>query len=68
MYELTPKELKIIQTYADCNMSKSAAGRALSCDRSRLYYHFVKIEDKTGLNPDNFYDLVELLDYGRGTP
>lgn len=62
MPELTPWERKIITVYADNNMRKSAAARELRFDRSILYYHFLKIEDKTGLNPDNFHDLVKLLE------
>ena len=68
MYELTPKEQKVIQVFADCDMHKSAAGRVLGVDRRGLYYCFERIEAKTGLNPNNFCDLVELLGYRRDTP
>ena len=62
--KLTAKECEILLAFAENNMNRSEGARSLFMSPSGFYHHFDKIEDKTGLNPRNFYDLVKLLGIG----
>lgn len=54
-------QIKIIKAFADCGMNVSKAARRLKYHRNSIMYHFERIEDATGFNPRNFYDLVKLM-------
>lgn len=54
-------KLKIINTLADCNMNVQKTANKMNYHRNTIVYHLQKIENKTGLNPMNFYDLAKLL-------
>lgn len=43
------------------NMNVSQTAVALYMHRNTLVYHIQKVKRKTGLDPLNFYDLVELV-------
>ena len=47
-------------------MNMEATGRALYMTSGNVYYHLRRVEEKTGLNPTCFYDLVELVDMVKG--
>ena len=55
----TDKEILI--AFAECNMNVSETARVMTYHRNNVDYHLQKIEEKTGLNPKCFYDLVKLL-------
>lgn len=58
---LTEQEREELERYAANDMSMSAAARELHYTKGGLYYHFKRIQTKTGLDPLKFYDLVALL-------
>lgn len=57
---MTENELKIINTLTDCNMNVQKTANKMNYHRNTIVYHLQKIESETGLNPMNFYDLVNL--------
>lgn len=61
---MTDKEKEIIKTLADCNMNVHKTARVMNYHRNTIIYHLLKIKNKTGLEPLNFYDLVKLLNIG----
>lgn len=65
--QLTIQENQIIRGLADHDMKVSTAARAATYHSNTLHYHFMRIEQKTGLNPKKFYDLVKLLGEDVGT-
>lgn len=58
---MTELQIKIIKAFADNGMNVSKAARYLGYHRNSIMYHFERIEDATGFNPRNFYDLVKLM-------
>ena len=58
---MTPFDIELIRTYAECDMSLSETGKRLYIHKNTVVYHFEKIEKKTGLNPRTFSGLTELL-------
>ena len=58
---MTELQIKIIKAYANNGMNVSRTARYLRYHRNSVVYHFERIEDATGLNPRDFYDLVKLL-------
>ena len=61
MSTLTDKEKEILLAFAEHDMNCSEAAMSLYMARNGFYYHFKSIEEKTGLNPRKFYDLIKLL-------
>ena len=59
--KLTDMDLKILIAFADNDMNLSKTGRQIYMHRNSIDYHLQRIEEKTGLNPLKFYDLVKLL-------
>ena len=53
-------QAKIIVAYARNGMRVTKTAAALYYDRRVIYLNFKKIRENTGLNPRNFFDLVEL--------
>ena len=58
---LIDDDLKIILAYADANMNATQAAKLVFYCRETLYDHLATIYLVTGLNPRNFYDLIELI-------
>ena len=58
--ELTEKEIEIIDSMCKCNLNKTKVSEDLYTCRTNVIYHLEKIKEKTGLDPNSFYDLVEL--------
>jgi DNA-binding PucR family transcriptional regulator len=58
---MTELQIEIIKAYAKNGMNVSRTARYLRYHRNSIMYHFERIEDATGLNPRDFYDLVKLL-------
>ena len=54
-------QAKIILLYAKENMNLSEVARQAHYHRNTLEFHLGRICDITGLDPKNFYDLVELV-------
>ncbi len=55
------RDAKIVIALADNNMNVSKVSRVVFMHRNSLAYHIGKIKRTTGLDPLNFYDLVELV-------
>ncbi|MBO5715055.1 MAG: helix-turn-helix domain-containing protein [Clostridia bacterium] len=60
--EISKAEVEIIFTLAECGLNPSRAARKLNIHRNTVIYHIGEIEDFTGLNPLDFYDLQKLLE------
>ncbi len=58
---LTDVEIEMLVSFADNNMNLSETARQQFRHRNGIRYHLDKITERTGLNPFNFYDLVQLL-------
>jgi len=58
---LTPHSREIILAFADSNMNLAAVARQVFMSRGGVRYHFDKIKERTGLDPGDFYDLIELV-------
>jgi carbohydrate diacid regulator len=58
---MTPFEIEMIRTYAECDMSLSATAKRMYVHHNTVIYQFEKIKKKTGLNPRTFSGLTELL-------
>lgn len=51
---------EIILKMCDCSMNTSEVAREMHYSRINIYNHLIKIKELTGLDPKNFYDLLEL--------
>lgn len=58
-------EAKIIMLLAENNLDVSPVSRILYMHRNSIMYHIRMIRKKTGKNPQNFYDMCELLPEAR---
>ena len=63
MYDLSEKEVAVLDAYARCGMRISRAAKELFYSNGSIIYYFKKVKKKTGLDPRNFYELAELLNY-----
>ena len=63
---LDAKKKEIILTLAECNMNVTEVSRRKYFHRNTVEYHCKQIRKKTGLNPQNFYDLVKLVEMAQG--
>ena len=61
MSRLTANQIEIIEMFAKCNMNVSETARKLYKHRNTVVHQLNRIRESTGLNPENFYDLVELV-------
>lgn len=52
------RELKV---FAECGMNVSKAAKKLIFHRNTVVYHFEVVKKKTGKDPYNFFDLLDLL-------
>lgn len=59
---LTEKEKEVILGFANGNMNIGECARLMYVHRNTVYYYFGKIKEKAGLDPQNFYDLCELVE------
>ncbi len=62
MSRLTRTDIEILRGYAECDMNMQATGKQLHYGYATVHYHLKSIEQKTGLNPRRFFDLVKLLE------
>lgn len=58
---MTERDIEIIKAYAAHNMNVSATAKDLYMHHNTVIYHLGKIRAETGLDPRQFYDLVELV-------
>ena len=62
MFEkLTQEDMETVIEFANNNMDVSKTARQLFLSRSAAVYHLEKVKTQTGLDPLNFYDLIQLL-------
>lgn len=61
MAKLTEMDWRVVKTYADCNMNKSQTARRCYIAGNGVWYHLGKVKKLTGLDPNNFYDLIKLV-------
>ena len=50
-----------VMAFADSDMSYTATARKLFVHRNTIMYRMEIIKAETGLNPGNFYDLIQLV-------
>ena len=58
---LTDTQKEIIRAFAESGMNRTEASRQLFKHYNTVYYQLIRIKEKTGLNPWDFFDLHELL-------
>ena len=58
---LSETEKTILRAMADCNMHVTRAAERCNYSRQTVYDRLLKIEAKTGINPNDFRGLVKLL-------
>lgn len=58
---LTDTQKEIIRGFAESSMNRTEAARRLFMHNSTIYYQLIRIKEKTGLNPWDFFELLELL-------
>lgn len=62
---MNDKDIEIIRAMAEFDMNVSEVSKKLFMHRNTVIYHISKIKKKTGLNPQKFFDLVELINMGK---
>lgn len=62
MTNLNPVERETIWLLASYGMSISRVAKAMLCSRATVYNRMRNIENKTGLDPANFWGLKALLE------
>ena len=60
--ELNSKEKRILWALFRNNLNASAVSREMFFNPRTISYHLKKIKEKTGLDPRNFFDAVELFE------
>ena len=65
-YELTERRRSLILAFAEHNMNLLETANASYMHRNTVEYQLNRIYKITGLNPKNFYDLVELVSIVKG--
>ena len=58
---MTDTQKEIIRVFAESGMNRTEASRRLFRHYNTVYYQLIRIKEKTGLNPWDFFDLHELL-------
>lgn len=58
---LTSAQAETVLALAACNMSRAETARRMHRKHTTVDYHLDKINEATGLDPRNFYDLIELV-------
>jgi sugar diacid utilization regulator len=58
---MTITQAEVITNLAKNNMNTTATAKDMFMHRNSVYHHIWMIQRDTGMNPLNFYDLVELL-------
>lgn len=59
-------EKEIVLAFAKNNMSKTKTATELYRHRNTVIYHLEKIQKSFGLDPQNFYDLIKLVEIAKG--
>ena len=59
-------ENSIILSFAESDMRAAKTARKLNYHRNSIIYHLKCIRNKYGLDPQRFYDLVELVKIAKG--
>lgn len=60
-HELSPDDQDIIRLMADLNLNASWVARKLHFHRNTVIYRLNRIKENTGLDPRNFWELMELI-------
>ena len=58
---MTNLQKEVILTFASCGMNVSKTSRKMYIHRNSIMYHLNKIKENTGLDPQDFYDLIVLV-------
>lgn len=59
---MTRQDARIVAAMADCNLRPSEVARREYMHRNTVLYHLDKVKRETGLDAQNFYDLIKLLE------
>lgn len=60
--KLTNYEIETLIVFADNNMDASKTSRQQWLHRNTVIYRLKKVKRVTGLNPFNFYELIQLME------
>ena len=59
---LTDKEKETIRLMAECSMNISTVSYMSHCSRKSIYERLRNIQNKTGKDPNYFWDLLALIE------
>lgn len=59
---MTKQDAQIVLAFAECDMRASEVARREYMHRNTVLYHLDKVKRETGLDAQNFYDLIKLLE------
>jgi carbohydrate diacid regulator len=59
---LTETDIKLLIEFANNNMNVSQTSKHEYLHRNTIVYHLKKVKRMTGLNPFNFYELIQLME------
>lgn len=62
MKNLTESDLLVLRGYANNNMNALQTAHNIFFSKRVVYYHLNAIKHKTGKDPRNFWELLELLE------
>lgn len=58
---MTELDKSVLIAFAENGMNKSRTGKALFMHRNTVDYHLERVRQKTGKNPNDFFDLAAML-------
>lgn len=58
---LTEKQHEVVSALVFSSMNVAEASRMLGCHRNTVLWHIAKIQEKTKLDPLDFFDLHDLF-------
>lgn len=59
---LTDTDIKLLIAFAHNNMNATETSRQEYLHRNTIDYHLKKVKCVTGLDPYNFYELIQLME------
>ena len=63
---LTDRQCEVINAFAFAGMSKAKAAKMLGCHYQNVYHHLAMIKERTGKDPNDFFDLHDLYKMAGG--
>ena len=59
---LTDRQCEVINAFAFAGMNKTKAAKMLGCHYQNVRHHLAVIKERTGKDPNDFFDLHDLFE------